>query len=136
MEVPDNVVNKKLYLEVKKEIVKKIPKSSAYRSGLIVKEYKKRGGRYKGQKKGGGLSSWFEKEKWVNVLEYLNGKIVTCSAEGYDTSACRPLNKGDRNVLTIKKVIEKHGAKKVKELALQKKRNMDLKINWSKGTIS
>ena len=136
MEAPDNVVNKKLYLEVKKEIVKKMPKSSAYRSGLIVKEYKKRGGRYKGQKKGGGLTSWFEKEKWVNVLAYLDGKIVRCSSDKYDTSACRPLNKGDRNVLTIKKVIEKHGAKKVKELALKKKRNMNLKINWSKGTIS
>ena len=42
----------------------------------------------------------------------------------------------DGNVLTIKKVIEKHGAKKVKELALKKKRNMNLKINWSKGAIS
>lgn len=136
MEVPDNVANKKLYLEVKNEITKKMPKSSAYRSGLIVKEYKKRGGLYKGQKKGGGLTSWFQKEKWVNVLEYLNGKIVPCSSDKYDSSACRPLYKGDRNVLTIKKVIEKHGSKKVKELALQKKRNMDLKIDWSKGTIS
>ena len=136
MEVADNVIDKKLYLEVKKEIVKKMPKSSAYRSGLIVKEYKKRGGSYRGQKKGGGLTSWFQKEKWVNVLEYLNGKIVRCSSDKYDASACRPLYKGDRNVLTIKKVIEKHGPKKVKELALQKKRNMDLKINWSKGTIS
>jgi len=136
MEVPDNVTNKKLYLQVKAEISKKMPKSSAYRSGLIVKTYKDRGGKYRGERPDGGLKSWFKKEKWINVLEYLKGNIVTCSQEGIDTSACRPLNKGDRNVLTIKKVIEKHGVKKVKELALKKKRNMDLKINWSKGTIS
>ena len=36
--------NKKLYEEVKKEIYAKHPKHSAYRSGLLVQEYKKRGG--------------------------------------------------------------------------------------------
>ena len=33
--------NKKLYEEVKKEIYAKHPKHSAYRSGLLVQEYKK-----------------------------------------------------------------------------------------------
>ena len=33
--------NKKLYDEVKKEIYEKYPKHSAYRSGLLVQEYKK-----------------------------------------------------------------------------------------------
>ena len=42
--------NKKLYEKVKKEIYAKIPKHSAYRSGLVVKEYKKRGGKYSGEK--------------------------------------------------------------------------------------
>lgn len=134
--IPDNIVNKELYEKVKKEITAKMPKSSAYRSGLIVREYKKRGGTYKGEKKGGGLTSWFEKEKWVNVEQFLKGKIIPCSSRDFDTSACRPLNKGDRNVLTIKEVIKKHGSKKVKELVTQKKKNLDLKINWSKGTIS
>ena len=56
--------NKTLYEKVKKEIYKKIPKHSAYRSGLVVKEYKKRGGTYQGKKKEEkGLSRWF-KEKW------------------------------------------------------------------------
>jgi hypothetical protein len=136
MDIPNNVINKKLYAEVKKEISKKMPKSSAYRSGLIVKTYKDRGGTYKGVKpKKGGLKSWFKKEKWINVLEYLKGNIVTCSQEGIDTSACRPLNKGDRGVLTIKDVIKKHGKEKVKTLAEKKKKNLNLKINWSKGTI-
>lgn len=56
--------NKTLYEKVKKEIYKKIPKHSAYRSGLLVKEYKKRGGTYIGEKKKNtGLTRWF-KEDW------------------------------------------------------------------------
>lgn len=59
--------NAKLYAKVKAEIIKKVPKHSAYRSGMIVREYKKRGGKYEGKKptakEGGNLKSWF-KEKW------------------------------------------------------------------------
>ena len=56
--------NQKLYDKVKAEIKKKVPKHSAYRSGLIVKEYKKRGGTYQGAKnEKKGLSRWF-KEDW------------------------------------------------------------------------
>tara|TARA_R110001592_G_scaffold357706_1_gene661350 strand:+ start:209 stop:562 length:354 start_codon:yes stop_codon:yes gene_type:complete len=56
--------NKSLYEKVKKEIYSKIKKHSAYRSGLVVKEYKKRGGKYSGEKpKKTGLSRWF-KEEW------------------------------------------------------------------------
>jgi len=56
--------NKKLYEKVKAEIYKKIPKHSAYRSGMVVKEYKKRGGTYSGKKdEKKGLSRWF-KEEW------------------------------------------------------------------------
>jgi len=56
--------NKTLYEKVKKKIYKKIPKHSAYRSGLIVKEYKAQGGTYVGKKdEKKGLSRWF-KEKW------------------------------------------------------------------------
>ena len=56
-------LDQELYEQVKKEISAKY-KHSAYRSGLIVKEYKRRGGRYQGNKKGP-LDRWF-KEKWVN----------------------------------------------------------------------
>ena len=41
--------DKKLYEKVKAEIYKKYPKHSAYRSGLLVKEYKSQGGRYSGK---------------------------------------------------------------------------------------
>jgi len=59
-----------LYEKVKKQIYKKYPKHSAYRSGLLVQEYKKqykgRGSPYKGSKPvKTGLSRWF-KEKWVS----------------------------------------------------------------------
>ena len=57
--------NTKLYEEVKKEIYAKYPKHSAYRSGLLVQEYKKRGGGYSGDKSKGSLGRWF-KEEWSN----------------------------------------------------------------------
>ena len=58
--------DKKLYDQVKKEIYEKYPKHSAYRSGLLVQEYKKRGGTYKGKEnKSSGLNRWFN-EKWTN----------------------------------------------------------------------
>jgi hypothetical protein len=41
--------NKKLYEEVKAEIYAKYPTHSAYRSGLLVQEYKRRGGTYEGK---------------------------------------------------------------------------------------
>ena len=60
--------NQKLYDEIKKRVYKKYPKHSAYRSGILVKEYKKAykgpGEPYIGKKpKLTGLSRWF-KENW------------------------------------------------------------------------
>ena len=58
--------NKKLYEEVKAEIYAKYSKPSAYRSGLLVQEYKRRGGTYEGsESKTRGLNVWF-KEKWLS----------------------------------------------------------------------
>ena len=58
--------DKELYDKVKKEIYKRYPEHSAYRSGLLVKTYKERGGTYKGNKDDNkGLSRWF-KEEWKN----------------------------------------------------------------------
>lgn len=64
----------KLYNKTKKQVYKKYPQHSAYRSGILVKTYKnkfeeKYGSKkspYSGKKtKKKGLSRWF-KEKWVN----------------------------------------------------------------------
>ena len=58
----------KLYEKIKKKVYAKYPTHSAYRSGILVKEYKKAfkgpGEPYKGTKpKLTGLSRWF-KENW------------------------------------------------------------------------
>jgi hypothetical protein len=59
-------LDKELYEKVKNAIYKKYPKHSAYRSGLIVQEYKKQGGTYEGTKPTTtGLKRWFN-EKWRN----------------------------------------------------------------------
>ena len=59
-------LDKELYEKVKTEIYKKHPQHSAYRSGLIVQEYKKRGGKYSGTKpQKTGLKRWFA-EEWKN----------------------------------------------------------------------
>ena len=51
---------------MKAEVYAKYPKHSAYRSGLLVKEYKRRGGTYEGkEKQTEGLNRWFL-EKWSN----------------------------------------------------------------------
>lgn len=59
-------INTKLYNQVKQIADEKYKKPSAYKSGFIVKEYKKRGGEYKGSKPDDGLELWF-KSKWQDI---------------------------------------------------------------------
>tara|TARA_B100001057_G_scaffold420752_1_gene441279 strand:- start:1126 stop:1500 length:375 start_codon:yes stop_codon:yes gene_type:complete len=66
-------VDKQMYEKIKKSVYKKIPKHSAYRSGIVVQKYKKQfktkyGNKqpYKGRKtKKRGLKRWFL-EDWRN----------------------------------------------------------------------
>ena len=59
--------NKKLYEEVKNEIYRRYPQHSAYRSGLLVKTYKAKGGEYIGKKDDEkGLGKWY-RERWTNT---------------------------------------------------------------------
>ena len=63
--------NMALYNRVKAQAKRKFKVwPSAYASGWLVKEYKRRGGKYSGKKPGKshGLERWF-KEKWVNVCK-------------------------------------------------------------------
>ena len=58
--------DQKLYDKVKKEIYAKYPVHSAYRSGLLVKTYKERGGTHIGKEnKSSGLNRWL-RETWLN----------------------------------------------------------------------
>ena len=63
--IPENM---ELYEEVKKDMDNIYDKPSAYKSGAIVKEYKRRGGTYKedGKPKNNGLVNWFKSE-WKNI---------------------------------------------------------------------
>jgi hypothetical protein len=85
--------NKKLYETVKKEAKKRFRVwPSAYASGWLVKEYKRRGGTYgpAGSRNSSSLGRWY-KEKWVDVCHW--PKKVSC---GRKTSSwksypyCRP----------------------------------------------
>jgi len=70
--------NMKLYNKVKAEAKRKFNVwPSAYASGWVVQEYKRRGGKYVGKKphKSHGLGRWFD-EKWINVCKL--PKKVAC----------------------------------------------------------
>lgn len=59
-------LNQTLYDKVKKEADKVYKKSSAYKSGWIVKTYKERGGKYEDDNKPKNLKRWF-KEGWTDI---------------------------------------------------------------------
>jgi hypothetical protein len=55
-----------LYAKVKSMADEKYSKPSAYKSGWIVKTYKKMGGKYTGKKTKEGLTEWFSAD-WQDV---------------------------------------------------------------------
>lgn len=91
-----SISNKSLYNRVKNDAKKKFKAfPSAYASAWIVKEYKKRGGKYKGSKPmKSGINRWM-KEKWINVCEL--PKIVPCGRKKASRRSkypyCRPLRR-------------------------------------------
>lgn len=61
--IPANVVNKKLYARVKAEVKRKFKVyPSAYANARLVREYKKRGGRYSGPRRGNPVAKPFSWE--------------------------------------------------------------------------
>ncbi len=108
--------NPTLYEKVKKEAMKKFRSwPSAYGSGWLVAEYKRRGGTYKGSKprKTTGIARWFELEKWINVCEL--PKIVPCGRPGGLSKSqywrkfpyCRPLYRATSKTPRTAKEISK-----------------------------
>ena len=70
--VKNEPVDKTLYEKIKTRVYKRIPQHSAYRSGILVTEYKKAfkekyGNKspYTGKKNSSRLARWF-KEEWLN----------------------------------------------------------------------
>ena len=60
------VLDKELYKQVKQKADEIYQKSSAYKSGYIVKKYKELGGRYADDNESKTLKRWY-KEKWEDV---------------------------------------------------------------------
>ena len=60
------VIDKELYKQVKQKADEIYKKSSAYKSGYIVKTYKALGGRYADDNESKNLKRWY-KEKWEDV---------------------------------------------------------------------
>ena len=96
-------INLKLYKKVVYEAKRKFKVwPSAYASGWVVHEYKRRGGRYSNSNSIGKVDSrllrrWFD-EKWIDVCQL--PKIVPCGRQGltYDNYEknypyCRPLKR-------------------------------------------
>ena len=114
------VLDKKLYEKVVKEAKEKFKKwPSAYASGWVVSTYKKRGGRYSGEKNGT-LERWY-KEKWINVCEL--PKIVPCGRTKSDNSPypyCRPLVRINKNT---PKTVDEISKKELENRCNRKRRN-------------
>ena len=136
--------NTKLYNYVKSLASKKFTSPSGiYRSSWIVREYKKRGGKYTGSSsKSIGLKRWF-KEDWVdlNRPKYNSkGKIIgyhKCGRKSSKIKGVYPLCRPSKHITSkspktykqlSKKSIEK--AKKLKKIYTYKKN-----INFNKMSI-
>jgi len=114
-----NPKDMKLYNSVKSRVYKRIPKHSAYRSGVVVSSYKKvfskKYGKnkkpYSGKKTSKrGLGRWF-KEKWVNQ----RGKV----GYKYKSDIYRPSRRVTRRTPTTHKELSR---KQIKKARTEKRR--------------
>ena len=117
--------NKALYNKVKSEAKKKFKKwPSLYGSSWLQREYKKRGGKYKGKKpsKNTGTSRWYS-EQWVQVESNLKtGKKVQCGSSIKKTKACRPLKRISSNTPPTIPELLKMGHSKASLIRLAKQK--------------
>jgi hypothetical protein len=111
-----------LYKKVKDEIYRKIKKHSAYRSGIVVKEYKKRFAKKYGPKKSPytgkktqkkGLKRWF-KEEWVNQRGEVGYK--------YKSDIYRPSKRITKRTPLTHKELTQHEIKLARKEKYTKKR--------------
>ena len=118
--VPDNVVNKKLYASIKDKIKKSIKSRrwGAYDSGRLVREYKAKGGKYRGSKGKTDLGRWY-KEKWVDACAWPKRK--PCGRKTKEKIAyCRPSKKVDSKT---PKLVQKLTKAQIKSRCNKKKRS-------------
>ena len=140
-------LNTQLYNRVKGDAKRKFARfPSLYASSWIVREYKKRGGRYSRnttyssktpKKKKTGISRWYT-EKWVDVRAYLTtGKYVSCGSSLKANKACRPIKRvSAQTPITVGELLKLHkpNAKaKLLKLVRQKERDMAGSLSWKTG---
>ncbi len=131
-------INKQLYAEIVKEAKSRFKVwPSAYASMWVQKEYTLKGGKFKKPKTTQGKTKKWLDEKWINMGEYLDGKIVPCGMPEGKSKACRPIRKLQNTPITAQEVIKKHGRDKVEKLVTAKEKDMKgTRINWVTGTVS
>ena len=79
------ILNQNLYNDVKKEADNVYKKSSAYKSGWIVKTYKDRGGKYRNDNKPKLLKNIKNNNIYIAIFFYLNFFRLTVGQK-YDTN--------------------------------------------------
>lgn len=126
-QIPGNVLNKKLYRDVKERVKKQVKTwPSAYASSLLVQEYKKAGGKYSGQRNSSPLRRWHE-EKWVDVSRpRKSGGYESCgrasSSRHKKYPYCRPSKKiSNATPMTVGELKSKYGNKKIRQLIREKR---------------
>lgn len=133
--MPNTPIDQALYNKVKAEADKKfLAPTSIYKSAWITREYKKRGGLYKEDRRNPnqGLLRWF-REVWVNInkpIKDKTGKVIGYEECGRDKATtkgtyplCRPLHRITKETPTTvgelpKQAIER--AKRDKQKVKQK----------------
>jgi len=118
--VPDNVVNKKLYASIKDKIKRSIKgrRWGAYDSGRLVREYKAKGGKYRGSKGKTDLGRWY-KEKWVDACAWPKRK--PCGRKTKQKIAyCRPSKRVDSKT---PKLVQNLTKAQIKSRCSKKKRS-------------
>lgn len=122
------VLNPALYEKVKQKYTH--IKHSAYKSGLIVKEYKRLGGKYAGKKcQKKGLSRWFQ-EKWLNQRGTLGYKR---KSNGSTSDIYRPTKRITKETPATHAELSKREIKRARRLKATKGRVQHFKLKGRKN---
>lgn len=128
----DNAKDKLLWKNLRTEAKNKFKAyPSAYASSWIVKEYKKRGGKYikNSKKEYNSLSRWLD-EKWINICEKTSsGKFKSCGRNSASLKSkypvCRPSVKINKKT---PKTVHELSEKEIKNTCHKKRKNPSIKL--------
>lgn len=135
-------IDKELYDYVKKLANKKFKsKTGIYKSSWIVREYKRRGGKYKGKKSDKqGILRWYN-EKWIDLnrpIKNKSGKIIGYEKCGRSNikkekyPLCRPTYKISKFTPRTYTMISKKSILKAKKLKAKVKGNKNIQFGSGK----